>query len=128
MKTFARTKHLNTYVCVSPENQQIANDYFQAKADVKKERERLFKVAEKKWETESIKRAIEFTEQQIANGTVKTNYAKMFIQGNRNIYACHPYYKHSDYNKGKMMPNTPKHMKVAEMLNSKLIQAGLNIN
>jgi hypothetical protein len=126
VKTIARTKHLNTYVCVSPENKQVADAYFSAKEAVKKERERLFKVAQNKWAKESIQKAIDYTERQIADGTIKTNYAKMFFVGNRNIYVCHPCFGHEDYNKGRIMPNTPKHRKIAEMLNQKLIAAGLN--
>jgi hypothetical protein len=125
VKTIARTKHLNTYICVTPENEKFANEFWAAKEAIKKERERLFKVAQNKWAKESIQKAIDFTERQIADGTIKTNYAKMFFVGNRNIYVCHPYYGHSDYNKGQIMPNTPKHRKIAEMLNKKLIASGI---
>jgi hypothetical protein len=127
-KQFARTKHLNTYICVSVENESLVNDYKNVKTLVDQEHSRLNKIAQKRRLTISIQEAIEFTQKQISEGTVNTNYAKMFIVGNKNIYAAHPYFGHSDYNKWCAMPNTAKHRKVAAELNQLLQSKGLNIN
>lgn len=126
-KSFARTKYLNTYICVSIENEALVNDYKNTKILANQEYSRLNKIDEKRMLTTSIQEAIEFTNKQISEGTVHTNYAKMFIVGNENIYAAHPHYGHSDYNKWCAMPNTPKHRKVAEQLNQRLISNGLSI-
>jgi hypothetical protein len=127
VKTFARTKYLNTYVCVDFSQQELVNSLKAAQTYVNSEYERLNKISQKRRERESINDAIEFCERQIKEGTIFTNYAKMFIVGNKNIYAAHPYFGHSDYNKWCAMPNTAKHRKVAEQLNQRLIQSGLLI-
>jgi hypothetical protein len=127
-KQFARTKNLNTYICVSAENESLVNDYKNAKLLVDQEYSRLNKIAQKKFANASILRAKEIVEKDIANGITNTNYAKCFIIGNKNIYYAHPYYGHSDYNKAQLMPNTPKHRKVAAELNQLLYSNGVNIN
>lgn len=127
VSSFARTKHLNTYVCVNQDESKLLRELKQAQFELKTERERLQYIAAKKWAENSIKEAEIFTENQIKDGTILTNYAKIFIEGNKNIYACHPYYKHSDYNKWRAMPNTAKHRRAAEIFNQKMFAAGLTI-
>jgi len=120
-ETKRRTPHLNTYICVDEQYKELIEQYYKIK-------EELEKAHKKQFVRESINKSIEAVERDIVAGTHLTNYGKMFIQGNTNIYYAHPFYKHSDYNKWKAMPNTPKHWKIAQELNKKLIDAGMKID
>ncbi len=120
-ETYRRTPHLNTYICVDEQNRELIEQYYKVKEELEKAHKKLFI-------RDSIKKSIEAVERDIAAGTHLTNYGKMFIQGKTNIYYAHPFYKHSDYNKWKAMPNTPKHWKIAQELNKKLIDAGMKID
>jgi hypothetical protein len=120
-ETKRRTPHLNTYICVDEQNRELIEQYYKIK-------EELEKAHKKQFIRESINKAIEAVERDIAAGTHLTNYGKMFIQGITNIYYAHPVFKHSDYNKWRAMPNTPKHWKIAQELNKKLIDAGMKID
>ena len=120
-ETKRRTPHLNTYICVDEQNRELIEQYYKIK-------EELEKAHKKQFIRESINKAIEAVERDIAAGNHLTSYVKMFIQGDTNIYYAHPFYKHSDYNKWKAMPNTPKHWKIAQELNKKLIDAGMKID
>ena len=125
--TIARTKHLNTYVCVNIIHADLIDKYNNLKGEISAEYERLNKLARNKWIKDSINYAKDAVERDIKDGTVLTNYAKMFIVGNRHIYYAHPFYGHGDYNKYALMPNTPKHRKVADELNQLLIANGLSV-
>lgn len=72
---------------------------------------------QRKYERECIAYARSIVERDIKSGTINTSYGKVFIQGHRNIYYAHPYFGHEDYNKARLMPNTPKHWRVAQELN-----------
>jgi hypothetical protein len=120
-ETYRRTPHLNTYICVDEQYKELIEQYYKIK-------EELEKAHKKQFVRESIKKSIEAVERDIAAGNHLTNYGKMFIQGITNIYYAHPFYKHSDYNKWRAMPNTPKHWKIAQELNKKLIDAGMKID
>ncbi|OGB84461.1 hypothetical protein A3F66_07070 [candidate division TM6 bacterium RIFCSPHIGHO2_12_FULL_32_22] len=120
----ARTKYLNTYICVEKSENILVEKLNAAKKAVEIERARIFRLEEQKWAKSSILKMQMFTEQQIREGF--SNYSKKFFIGNNNIYACHPSYAHSDYNKFKAMPNTAKHRKIAETLNKKMIDAGFS--
>jgi hypothetical protein len=120
-ETHRRTPHLNAYICVDEQYRELIEQYYKVKAE-------LDEANKKQFVRESIKKSIEAVERDIAAGNHLTNYGKMFIQGNTNIYYAHPFYKHSDYNKWRAMPNTPKHWKIAQELNKKLIDAGMKID
>lgn len=125
---FARTKHLNTYICVDQSEAELANQLETAKINLQIERDRLQRIQAKKWAKDSIGVCVKFTDQQIKNETILTNYVKFFVEGNKHIYAAHPFYKHSDYNKWRAMPNTPKHRKIATQLN-RLMESNIkNLN
>lgn len=117
----------NTYICVNQSDAALVEQLKIAENNLNSERARFRKIADKKWAQTSITDAIEYTDRQINNGTIHTNYVKIFIQGNTHIYGAHPHYQHSDYNKFVAMPNTPKHWKVAQQLNAKMQAAGLSI-
>lgn len=125
VKTIERTKYLNTYICLNPEYKHLADKYNGLVSMQTNEYKRLNKLAQNKWAKESIQKAQEMAERDIANGTIFTNYGKRFIMGNKNIYYAHPEYRHSDYNKAQVMPNTPKHWAVAEQLNA-IINSAIN--
>lgn len=127
VRTIARTKYLNTYVCVSLNHSQLVNELRGCEAALRSEELRLAKRAYNKWANDSINYCTRFVDEQIADGTVNTNYVKVFVVGNNNIYGAHPFYQHSDYNKFRAMPNTAKHRAIANSLNAKLIAAGVNI-
>lgn len=53
-----------------------------------------------------------------------TNYSKVITIGNTNIYMCHPYYQHRDYNKWVLCPiNTidSKIIALAQQIENKII-------
>lgn len=127
VRSYSRTKYLNTYICVNKSDCGLVEQLRIAETNLNAERERLRKIENKKWAKSSIVEATEFANKQIAGGTIHTNYVKIFIQGNTHIYGAHPHYQHSDYNKWVAMPNTPKHWKVAQELNAKMKAAGLSI-
>jgi hypothetical protein len=64
-----------------------------------------------------IMNAMAFMRIQINNGTIHTNYRKVLIEGNRNIYWAHPGYRHSDYNKHIAFPNTERNRRVMNLIN-----------
>lgn len=64
--------------------------------------------------------AIRYAREQVSSGSIKTNYAKILIEGNQNIYWAHPYYKHSDYNKSIAFDNTEFNRSLATKINSYL--------
>lgn len=127
IESHARTRHLNTYICLHPEHKYLSEKLIEIKAAIKNEVARLDKISAKKWAKDSIEKCKNFVQWQIKDGTINTNYVKIFIEGNRHIYACHPYYKHEDYNKFMAMPNTAKHRAIAQELNEQMIHAGLTI-
>lgn len=118
--TYHRTRYLNTYICVPEQYRQSVEEQQNIMAEISA-------FMAKQWAKESIQKCIDRVNADIADGTVFTNYAKIFIEGNNHIYMAHPYYQHSDYNKWQAMPNTAKHRKVAAELNAKLIEAGVNL-
>lgn len=53
-----------------------------------------------------------------------TNYSKVLTIGNTNIYMCHPYYKHRDYNKYVLCPKNAidsKIISLAQDIENKII-------
>jgi hypothetical protein len=122
---YDRTRHLNTYICVGKEHAELAEKLKQAQALESAEWARIARVRESKWAKESIQEARDYAKKQIEEGAVGTNYIKVLIEGNTHIYWAHPGYGHSDYNKGKAMPNTPKHREAAREINRMLVEAGL---
>lgn len=64
--------------------------------------------------------AILHAKNQVNSGSIKTNYAKILIEGNSNIYWAHPYYGHSDYNKSVAFDNTESNRLLAAKINSYL--------
>jgi hypothetical protein len=44
-----------------------------------------------------------------------TNHSKIITIGNTNIYMCHPYYKHRDYNKYVLCPKNAISSKIIEL-------------
>ena len=46
-----------------------------------------------------------------------TNYLKIFIQGNNNIYLASPFYEHKDYNKSTFCINTPHNWDICKKAN-----------
>lgn len=115
-----RTKHLKTYICLSNENKPQYKAYISAKELYNTELKRVAKIQQKKDIKAERQNAIDFVERQINDGTINTNYKKVLILGNTNIYFAHPYYQHSDYNKHKALRNTPQNRKLAKELNKKL--------
>jgi len=65
-------------------------------------------------------RAILFAKEQVKSGIIKTNYAKILIEGNSNIYWAHPQYAHSDYNKSRAFENTEPNRALALKINNYL--------
>lgn len=65
-------------------------------------------------------RAILFAKEQVKDGSIKTNYAKVLIEGNNNIYWAHPSYGHSDYNKSRAFENTQANRMLATKINAYL--------
>lgn len=49
-----------------------------------------------------------------------SNYTKILIEGNNNIYWAHPLYKHKDYNKSVALENTPNNRMLAAKINKYL--------
>jgi hypothetical protein len=49
---------------------------------------------------------------------IGTNYYKVMIKGNRNIYYASPDYGHADYNKSRIWPNNEKGRKLMKLFNS----------
>lgn len=125
LKTIKRTKHLNTYICVAKDQSELADSYKFTNFQIEDEEKKMRMKAKRKSDKEAPKYCIDFANRQIKDGTINTNYYKEFIVGNSSIYACHPYYKHSDYNKWCAMPNTSKNRKLAEELNEKMRGAQL---
>lgn len=111
--TIARTKHLNTYICVSQDMKEKVDEYKNTLVAIDNERARLKRIEDKK----APEKAREFMLYQIKMGWHLTNYKKILIEGKTNIYFAHPHYQHSDYNKSIAMPNTPKNRKIAKELN-----------
>jgi len=62
-----------------------------------------------------ILQAIKYAKYQKQQG--KSNYSKVLVIGNSNIYWASHDYGHSDYNKSIAMPNTPKNREVAKVIN-----------
>ena len=124
LREFARTKYLNTYICVSKSEEELAEAYKQAKAVVDAEILRLRRIEQRRYDREAPQKAIEHTDYHIAQGWHLGNYRKLFIEGNKHIYMAHPYYRHEDYNKWCAMPNTAKNRRLAHELNMKLMAAG----
>lgn len=52
------------------------------------------------------------------NSTKGTNYFKVLIVGNSNIYWANPWHKHADYNKSVAFENTEANRNFAKKLNS----------
>lgn len=48
----------------------------------------------------------------------KSNYSKVLITGNTNIYWASPIYGHSDYNKSIAMPLNDKNLKAMKVINN----------
>ena len=110
IKTISRTKYLYTYICVSLEHQ--------SKVNLLRTLELEFDIEyTKHFQKEHLKNAKAMVQRDIEDGTILTNYAKRFIQGNKNIYYAHPEHMHSDYNKVLSMVNTSKNWKAALKLN-----------
>lgn len=63
-------------------------------------------------------RAILFAKEQVKDGSIKTNYAKVLIEGNSNIYWAHPNYGHSDYNKSRAFENNESNRLLAAKINA----------
>jgi hypothetical protein len=53
----------------------------------------------------------------MAQQTKGTNYFKTLIEGNTGIYFAHPYYGHSDYNKGRIFDKTPETLRLMAIFN-----------
>jgi len=47
-----------------------------------------------------------------------TNYFKVLIEGNCNIYYAHPNYGHNDYNKSIVFEKNPKNLKLMKLFNN----------
>jgi hypothetical protein len=62
--------------------------------------------------------AILFAKSQVKDGSIKSNYAKVLIEGNSNIYWAHPSYGHADYNKSRAFENTESNRVLAAKINS----------
>lgn len=116
LSSHARTKNLNTYICVDELLEYKVKELNHLKEEINK-------LAFLEYCKESILKANIVVDNDIQSGVIHTNYGKKFFVGNKNIYYCHPFYGHLDYNKWCAMPNTPKHRKVAEMLNQKIEEA-----
>ena len=83
IEEYARTKYLNTYVCVSKSNGEIAAKYKALKGEIAAEWARIDRLSKIRWAKECIEVAKKMVEKDIQDGTIKTNYAKMFIVGKR---------------------------------------------
>ncbi|REE01097.1 hypothetical protein [Marinoscillum furvescens] len=57
-----------------------------------------------------------------AKGYMETNYGKILVIGNENIYWAHPVYQHQDYNKSIAFTNTEKNRRLAAVINSYLMK------
>lgn len=64
--------------------------------------------------------AILFAKKQVNGCSIKSNYAKVLIEGNSNIYWAHPIYGHSDYNKSRALENTEANRLLAAKINAYL--------
>jgi hypothetical protein len=64
-----------------------------------------------------IRSAVEFAKRQVNDGSTQTNYGKILIEGNTNIYWAHSGYGHSDYNKHIAFPNTERNRKAMDLIN-----------
>lgn len=62
--------------------------------------------------------AIRFAKWQKKEG--ETNYSKILIEGNTNIYWASPIYEHADYNKSVAFSNTSKNRNIAKLINKYL--------
>lgn len=48
----------------------------------------------------------------------ETNYFKIIIEGNNNLYLASPIYLHSDYNKCRLFPKNERNLKLMSLYNS----------
>jgi len=62
--------------------------------------------------------AINYAKFQKAKGYMETNYGKILVVGNENIYWAHPAYQHRDYNKSIAFPNTEKNQILTATINA----------
>jgi hypothetical protein len=53
-----------------------------------------------------------------------SNYFKIMIEGNTNIYYAHPVYGHSDYNKSRLFPKNTQTLKLMQLFNAIVKVAG----
>lgn len=65
-----------------------------------------------------ISMAIRYAIKQKKSG--KSNYSKILVVGNSNIYWCSPVYLHSDYNKSTALENNEKNRNLALTINKYL--------
>lgn len=50
--------------------------------------------------------------------TKGTNYFKIMIEGNNNIYYAHPEYGHRDYNKSRLFEKNDDNLKIMKLFNA----------
>ena len=55
---------------------------------------------------------------EIMKKSRNTNYLKIFIQGNNNIYLASPIYEHKDYNKSRFCINTDHNWDICKKANN----------
>jgi hypothetical protein len=67
-----------------------------------------------------IANAVQHAKQQVNDSSMSTNYGKILIEGNNNIYWASPSYGHSDYNKSVAFKNTDRNRKAMDLINSML--------
>jgi hypothetical protein len=72
--------------------------------------------------TNPILDAINFAKEQKKNNWMQTNYGKVLIEGDRNIYWAHPQYQHADYNKSRALVNNERNRRVANVINQYLLK------
>lgn len=92
-------------------------------AIVEKKTKRYIELNKSNWCSLSYpKKAIELLRN--SQGLKNTNYFKILIEGNKNIYYAHPEYGHEDYNKSIAFPKNTKTLRLMYLVNT--ILAGRN--
>lgn len=67
-----------------------------------------------------IGEVIQFAKKQKSENWMATNYGKILIEGNTNIYWANPSYGHSDYNKSIALKKTEKNVQLMNIINNYL--------
>lgn len=70
----------------------------------------------------AVHSTIEYAKFQIKSGRVNTNYMKVLVIWNSNIYWASPIFKHGDYNKSIALENNETNRRIAFLVNKVILK------